>query len=54
MVDVDCTNMENFYQIYIIKTKRHPVGNLECKEENFGVNENNFAFVYTVITCGTH
>lgn len=39
MVDVDCTKLENFHQICIIKTKGHHVGNLECEENNFGVNE---------------
>lgn len=38
-MDVDCTNMENFHQIRIIKTKGHPVRNLECEENNFGINE---------------
>lgn len=38
-MDVDCTKLENFHQMCIIKTKGHPVGNLECEENNFGVNE---------------
>lgn len=28
-VDVDCTNMESFHQICVIKAKGHRVGNLE-------------------------
>lgn len=51
-MDVGCTNMENFHQLCIIKTKGHPVRNLECEENNFGVNEKVLTFMYPVITVG--
>lgn len=43
--------MENFYQICVIKTKGHPVRNLEHEENNFGIS-GSVPFVYLVISVG--